>query len=107
LAIWQEAVRRAMRFRETSHPARFTDVSFTQLNADPVGSVARALDDLGIGSTHTSRDAVAEWAAAHPRGAEGRHEFTLDEYDLTPEGVRETFSFYLERFGDLAAARPL
>jgi hypothetical protein len=102
IAIWQKALRRAMEFRQSADPARFTDVGFTDLNADPVGAVAGALEALGIGSSGASRDAVSTWAGAHPRGADGRHEFTLGAYDLTPDGVRAAFDFYLERYGDLA-----
>ncbi len=105
-AIWAEALRRAMTFRDTADPGRFTDVGFSDLNADPVGTVAGALTTLGIGCNETSRRAVTTWAGANPPGAAGRHEFTLDEYDLTRDGVRADFDFYLERFGDLATARP-
>ena len=106
-AIWAEALRRAMEFRQSADPARFTDVSFEALNDDPVGVVAGALDALGLPFAAPSQAAVTSWASEHPPGHAGRHEFTLAEYELAADQVREDFAFYLQRFGDLATARPV
>ncbi len=105
-AIWSEALRRAMAFRDGADPSRFTDVSFADLHADPVGTVGGALTALGLPFTEASREAVRGWADDHTAGAEGRHRFTLAEFGLTPEGVRRDFAFYLDRFGTEATARP-
>ena len=35
----------------------------------------------------------------HPQGKHGRHEYSLDEYGLSPERVRERFAGYVERYG--------
>jgi hypothetical protein len=105
-AIWTEALRRAMHFREGADPGRFVDIGFGALNRDPVGAIATALDRLGLGFDEPSRKAVAAWAGAHPPGGEGRHEFTLEEFDLNADDVRADFAFYLDRFGGLATARP-
>jgi hypothetical protein len=106
VAIWTEALRRAMRFRDGADPRRFVDIGFGALNRDPVGAVGDALVQLGVGFSASSRDAVAAWAGAHPPGGEGRHDFTLEEFDLSADDVRSDFAFYLDRFGELATARP-
>jgi hypothetical protein len=105
-AIWCEALRRAMSFRDEADPSRFADVSFADLHADPVGTVGGALVALGLPFSNASRHAVQGWAEDHAAGSEGRHEFTLEEFDLTADGVRAEFGFYLERFGPQATARP-
>jgi hypothetical protein len=105
-AIWAEALRRAMAFRDDIGEDRFADVSFSEFNADPVGTVASSFERLGLPFADPSRQAVGEWASAHRRGEGGTHEFTLDEFDLTENGVRRDFGFYLDRFGHLATARP-
>jgi hypothetical protein len=106
VGIWSEALRRAMDFRDGADQSRFTDVSFSDLNHDAVGTVVDALEAIGIGCDAASRDAIADWAGEHPPGAEGRHEFNLDEYGLTSDEVRDAFGFYLDRFGTLATPRP-
>jgi hypothetical protein len=105
-AIWAEALQRAMACRDEVGEDRFADVGFAAFNADPVGSVALSFDQLGLPLTGDSRRALEDWASAHRRGEGGKHEFTLDEFDLTAAGVRRDFAFYLERFGDLATGRP-
>jgi hypothetical protein len=105
-AIWTEALRRAMAFRDKIGESRFADVGFGSFNADPVGTVASCLERLDLHFTATSRTAVQEWASAHRPGQDGSHAFALDEFDLTPDGVRRAFGFYLERFADQATTRP-
>ena len=41
---------------------------------------------------------MVEWRAANPPRAHGSHEFSLDEFGLSADEVRERFSFYLDRF---------
>jgi hypothetical protein len=105
-AIWSEALRRAMAFRDEVGEERFTDVSFEDLNADPVGTVGASFERLGLPFADASRQAVREWANGHRPGQAGTHQFSLDEFDLTAEGVRRAFAPYLERFGEQATARP-
>jgi hypothetical protein len=105
-AIWSEALRRAVDFRHDVGEEHFADVSFRTLNDDPVGTVAGAFETLGVPFGDASRSAVQQWAGAHRPGQDGSHDYTLDEFGLTTEGVRKEFGFYLERFGDQATARP-
>jgi len=105
-AIWGEALRRAMAFRAAVGEERFADVSFRSLNTDSVATVAGAFDRLGVPFNEASRAGVQAWADAHRPGQDGSHEFALSEFDLTADGVRRDFAFYLERFGELATARP-
>jgi hypothetical protein len=105
-AVWAEALRRAMACRDEVGEDRFADVGFADFNADPVGAVASSFDHLGLPFTTSSRQAVQGWASEHRRGEGGTHEFDLDEFKLTPAGVRRDFDFYLERFGPLATGRP-
>ena len=41
---------------------------------------------------------MADWAGGHHRGDRGTHEYSLDEFGLGEQAVRERFSFYLDRF---------
>jgi hypothetical protein len=105
-AIWSEALRRAMAFRDVVGEERFADISFADFHADPVGSVAASFEHLDLPLTGASREALAGWAAAHGRGESGSHHFDLAEFGLSVEQVRRDFGFYLDRFGPLATRRP-
>jgi hypothetical protein len=105
-AIWSEALRRAMEFRDGLGEHQFADVGFRTFNDDPVGSVRRCYEKLEIPLGPRSEEALLAWSAAHRRGQDGAHEFALGDFDLTAEGVRRDFGFYLERFADQATTRP-
>lgn len=105
-AIWQEALRRAMRFRAEHGEERFADISFEALNRDPLGTVAASFEKLNVPFDGASQAAVQQWSAAHRPGQEGTHEFAMGEFNLSANAVRQDFAFYLERFSDQATARP-
>ena len=98
LDVWSEAIRRAIAFRDKVGEERFGDVFFDGLNRDPVGAVERAYSDVGLTLGDDGRRAMADWAGGHHRGDRGTHEYSLDEFGLGEQAVRERFSFYLDRF---------
>ena len=96
--LWAEALERAMAFRRGAGDERFADVYFGSLNADPVGTVQRAYDQLGLTLGDEGRRRMAAWAAGNPPGAHGAHEYSLEEFNVDPDDVRERYSFYLDHF---------
>ncbi len=102
VAIWTEALARAIRFRERVGEERFADVSFGPLAADPVATVERAYTRLGLVLDPAGGAAMAKWAAANPRGRHGEHRYQLADFGLDPAAVRARFAFYSKRF-DVAA----
>jgi hypothetical protein len=105
-AIWAEALRRAMSFRDDLGDEHFVDVGFRSFNDDPVGTVRRCFEQFGIPFEARSEAAVTAWSEAHRPGRDGSHQFELSDFGLSADGVRRDFAFYLERFADQATARP-
>lgn len=95
---WVEAVRRAMGFRSRAGDDRFADVSFADLQTDPVRTLQASYELLGLSFTDATRRSVRQWAQTHGPGAHGAHDYDLADYGLTPEGVRERFSDYLAAY---------
>jgi hypothetical protein len=87
-----------MTFRDRCGEDRFADVRFDDLNADPVGTVRSAYEAIGLTLGPSAGQQMESWAAAHPRGAHGRHEYAIQDFGLSPAAVRSRFGFYLERF---------
>ena len=98
LETWVIAVRRALQFREKIGEARFADVYFHELNADPVAAVAAAYEKLGLPFTDAARNGMASWGSANPRGRHGTHRYALEDCGLDAAEVRDAFAFYLDRF---------
>jgi hypothetical protein len=95
---WAEGVRRAMDFRAKVGDDRFADVSFADLQSDPVATLQTSYDALGLPFTDGTLASVERWAADHRPGSRGAHDYDLADYGLTPEGVRERFADYLASY---------
>ncbi|HLH28412.1 MAG TPA: sulfotransferase [Acidimicrobiales bacterium] len=100
LALWAEAVRRALDFRQRAGESLFADIPFEDLRTRPVEALAGAYERLGL-ELGDGRAAVEAWARAHPPGAHGVHEFALYDFGLEAGEVRQRFDAYLERFAGL------
>ena len=73
------------------------DLQYAELMDDPVGSVERIyrhfdmeLDDLG-------RRKMTAWMEENPQDRYGRHRYTLNQFNLSPDEVRQQFANYIER----------
>jgi hypothetical protein len=98
LAWWVEGIGRAMEFRRTFGDDRFVDVSFADLQTDPVNTVANSYERLGLTFGDQARASVQQWADDHKPGHRGTHVYDLADYGLTPDQVREAFGDYLARY---------
>ena len=95
---WALAVERAMDFRRRVGIERFADISFGDLQSDPVAALARGLAEVGIDFDETSRLSVERWAASHKPGAHGSHSYELADFGLDPAEVRMAFATYCSAF---------
>jgi hypothetical protein len=97
-ALWAEALHRFIEFRDQSDPARFFDVSFDNLQANPMTAIEHLYGELG---DELSKDTVAQmqqwWAdnATQRQASKPRP----DRFGLTPTLMQEQFAFYHDRFG--------
>jgi hypothetical protein len=99
LASWAEAMRRLLVVRARIGEARFADVHFHDLVADPTGTIAAAYARLGLPWTPAAERAIGAYAAAHPRGRHGEHRYRLEDWGFDRAGVHAGFRFYTERCG--------
>ncbi len=102
LERWWLAVSRAMEFRDRVGSERFADVSFADLQVDPVAAIGAAYERIGIGFTNASRDAMAGWAESHEPGAHRPHSYDLSDFGLSADQVRLRFAPYLEAYDAVA-----
>jgi len=98
LASWAEGVRRAMDFRRRVGEDRFADVSFADLQVNPVGALEGAYKQLGLRFTDATLRSVERWADGHKPGSRGAHDPDLSDYGLTPDRVRASFAEYLATY---------
>jgi len=101
LAIWTQAMRRAMDFRDRSGESRFADIAFADIQSDPVAAIQRAYARIGMAFDARSQAAVARWAASHRPGIHGTHVSNLEDFGLDSRQVHAAFDRYMDRFAAL------
>ena len=77
LDSWAEAIRRAMDFRKRVGDDRFADVSFADLQNDPVRTLQASYVSLGLTFSDATARSVEQWAGEHKPGARGTHDYDL------------------------------
>ena len=89
---------RACEFRCPWNESRgFADVYFPDLVSHPMGVVEYIYETLGWELTDKARHAMEAWSAENkydPR----RHLYTLEEYGLKEDVIREAFRGYTDEF---------
>ncbi|HEY1990342.1 MAG TPA: sulfotransferase [Acidimicrobiales bacterium] len=95
---WSVAIQRAMDFRERMGDDRFADVSFSELQSDPLDALEKSLARIGLPFDDRSRASVAEWAGTHEPSSHGTHSYDLSDFGLDPDQIRERFAPYYEAF---------
>ena len=102
LERWWLAVSRGMDFRARLGNERFADLSFADLQVDPVRAMESAYERIDIEFSDTSRAAVSSWATTHEPGSHGQHSYDLADFGLTIEQVHERFAPYLDAYDAIA-----
>lgn len=85
---------RVIATRARFDPARFFDVTYPQLTADPVGTARAVCEHFGydFGPGYESR--ARAWLAAHPQHKHGVHRYSLDDFGLDAATVNGHFEAY-------------
>ena len=102
-AYWVERTERMLRAcvrdRDLVAPDRSMDVRFHEYMKDDMAVVRQIYRLAGQPLGEASLAAMDAYLDAHPRGRFGRISYTLSDFDLRAEDVRERMRFYVERFG--------
>ncbi len=98
VAYQAEGARRAMAARDRIGEARFTDMYQRDMAADAIGAVAAVYAGLGQAFTPAFRAHLEARLANRPRGAFGKHRYTLDEFGIELPALRAAFAHYVTRF---------
>lgn len=94
----QRHIDRIMEFDSGPQSNRVVHVDYYALVGDPVGQMRRIHTGLGIDTPDDVAKTVGDWHAANPKNARGRNDYSLGEYGLGVDAVREQFATYTARF---------
>ncbi len=100
----REGMENAIAARDRLGEDRFIDVHHTELHRDPMGTLRRVYDFLGLELRPAVERALIDWQAANQAGAHGTHRYTAEQFGLDTDQLRADFDFYIRRF-DVAVER--
>jgi hypothetical protein len=91
------ALRRCLAVRDR-HPDRFLDVWFLDAAKDPVSQAKRIYEVADLPFTPAAEQAMRAFVATNPREGRPPHQYTLEEFGLSTEGIARDFAEYRARF---------
>jgi hypothetical protein len=99
--LWSRMLRRGMQQRDAAvgGAARFFDVHFRELLADPLACVERIYAHFGLELTQAARVRMALFLEDNKRDKHGTHRYTLAPFGIDPERDARAFDVYCERYG--------
>lgn len=87
---------RAIDARASADPARFFDVAYPSLLADPVGTVRAVRHYFGYSYDDEFEARMRRWLVENPQHKHGVHRYSLEQFGLDSEMVNRRFARYRE-----------
>lgn len=88
----------SLKQREHISSDRIIDLQFNDFIADSVGTARKIYEHFQLPINNATEQAFLRYAAEHPMGKHGKHDYRLEEYGLTEKQILDRFAFYIERF---------
>ncbi len=99
LDTFDTMIARTLDYRAKHGEDAIYDLHYDALMADPVGEMKKLYEHFDEPFTEQAEQAMRAFQANNPKGKHGRHTYSLEEYGLTKDQVREHFREYCEQFG--------
>lgn len=97
---WRKGMDRAMSFREqhVELADRFYDLEYQDFIGDQMAQIEKIYAWLGMDLPAESRNAMEAFMADSRQGKHGRHDYSLEEYGMTAQGIRQEFADYMSAY---------
>ena len=77
---------------------RFVDLKYEELVKDPLAAARLVYQRMGREMTAADESAMRTWLAANGRDNRPSHQYSLEQYGLSAEQLKQDFKTYRERF---------
>ena len=88
LEVWRTALERLIDFRDRGNEDRFHDLSFADVQRDPIGQVEALYAELGDDLSDEARRRMEEWWAENSKGRSGPGNYPGEAFGLDPGSHR-------------------
>lgn len=87
-----------MQQRAASDASRFLDLDYREFVASPLDAIAKVYGHFELEMTDEAALSMRNHIESHPQGKHGSHRYSLEEYGLTADLVRDRLGFYISHF---------
>lgn len=99
LETFDVMIERVQAHKEKHGPDAIYDLQYADLMRDPIGEIKQLYRHFDEPFTPEAEAAMNDYMASNPKNKHGHHSYSLEDYGLTADRVREHFRDYCERFG--------
>ena len=95
-AVWSDYINRFLEARKgLDKEAQILDLRFEDFVSDQVGTIQKIYSHFGWDLTDTTLDKMQAFLAKNPKDKHGAHEYSLEDFGLTEQGINQQFSNYI------------
>jgi hypothetical protein len=92
------SLERSLEARDHSDPSCFVDVRFEEFVSNPLATARNIYNQFGIELNAEAEAALVDQVENNPRGKHGSHRYTLEQYGLSADKVKDRLASYIDRF---------
>jgi hypothetical protein len=100
LILWSDGVRCMMDYRRAHPDLPIHDMRYKDLVREPVNTIRAAYEQFGWDFTPASSEGILRWLRENPAEKHGKRSYSLADYGLDEQIVRDTFADYIEAYRD-------
>jgi hypothetical protein len=97
---------KGMRTRDALGEARFLDVSYHDVMANPLRTVERIYERFGLKVSDDHATNIRNWLNNNPQTKHGAHKHSPEEFGMEADAINRQFNDYVDRFGFGFGIRP-
>lgn len=95
---WAANMKFTMKVRTEADPELFIDIPYLDALKKPMEQAEKIYAQMGRDLTDEARASMQSWLAENEKDKHGKHDYSVDDYDLSNERILELFGEYRDRF---------
>tara|TARA_Y100001970_G_scaffold189873_1_gene230830 strand:- start:616 stop:1761 length:1146 start_codon:yes stop_codon:yes gene_type:complete len=99
LDFWQHNLNKGMSYRGLLGPNQIVDINYTDFIQSPLDTIKNVYSVLGFDIDIQTENEMEEYLIKQNQIKKEKHNYSLEEFDLSPEIVKDHFHNYMMRHG--------
>ena len=90
-----------LEFRTRRHEqstSNLFDMTYNDLMQQPIETIRRMYDYYNLEWSNEFQTAMRSWLEKNPQGKQGRHSYSLNDFDFTHQDIETRYADYLNLF---------